>query len=51
MVYIANSITDPVKEVCTIGVACLSLSIYPLIVIATQFYVTYEVHSPLQKLD
>jgi len=49
MVCVANSITDPVKEVCTTGVAWLSLCIHTLIVIATQFYVIYEVHSPLYK--
>ena len=45
MVCIANSIIDPVKEVCITGVACSSLSIYTLIFIATQFYDIYEVHA------
>jgi len=49
MVCIANSIIDLVKALCTTRVAWLSLSIYSLIVIATQFYVIYEVHSPLYK--
>ena len=42
MVCIANSITDPVKTVCTTGVAWLSLSIYILIFLATQFYDSYD---------
>jgi len=33
----SKSITDLVKAVCTTGVACLSLSVYTLTFIATQF--------------
>jgi len=38
MVCIANSVIDHIKAVHTTGVARLSLSVYTLIVIATQFY-------------
>jgi len=50
MVCVANSIIDPVKAVWTTRVACLLLSIYPLIVIATQFYELWSTFTTLKIL-